>query len=43
MRSEFLYIGLAQRSGTFGSAGFGTITGTTTDSRVMQLAIRITR
>jgi hypothetical protein len=33
----------AQPNGSFGSAAFGSITGTTTDPRVMQLAIRISR
>lgn len=32
-----------QPSGSFGSAAFGTITSTTTDPRVMQLAIRLSR
>ena len=33
----------AQPNGSFGSAAFGTITSTTTDPRVMQLAIRLSR
>jgi Carboxypeptidase regulatory-like domain len=33
----------AQPNGSFGSAAFGSITGTTIDPRVMQLAIRISR
>jgi hypothetical protein len=33
----------SQPNGSFGSAAFGSITGTTTDPRVMQLAIRISR
>ncbi len=33
----------AQPNGSFGSAAFGSITSTTTDPRVMQLAIRISR
>ncbi len=33
----------AQPNGSFGSPSFGSITATTTDPRVMQLAIRISR
>ncbi len=33
----------AQPNGSFGAAAFGSITGTTTDPRVVQVAIRITR
>jgi len=33
----------AQPNGSFGSAAFGSITSTTTDPRVMQLAIRLSR
>jgi hypothetical protein len=33
----------AQPNGSFGSPAFGSITSTTTDPRVLQLAIRISR
>jgi hypothetical protein len=33
----------AQPNGSFGAAAFGSITSTTTDPRVVQLAIRISR
>jgi hypothetical protein len=33
----------AQPNGSFGSAAFGSITSTTTDPRVLQLAIRLRR
>jgi hypothetical protein len=33
----------AQPNGSFGSPAFGSITATTTDPRVMQLAVRISR
>ena len=33
----------AQPNGSFGSAAFGTITATTTDPRVLQLALRLSR
>jgi hypothetical protein len=33
----------AQPNGSFGSAAFGSITATTTDPRVLQLALRLSR
>jgi hypothetical protein len=46
-RCEFFNItntpAFAQPNGSFGSAAFGSITATTTDPRVIQLAIRISR
>jgi Carboxypeptidase regulatory-like domain len=46
-RAEFFNVtntpAFAQPNGSFGSAAFGSITGTFTDPRVMQLAIRISR
>ncbi len=46
-RAEFFNVtntpGFGQPNGSFGSAAFGSITSTTTDPRVMQLAIRFRR
>ena len=35
--------GFSQPNGSFGSAAFGTITSTTTDPRVVQFALRLSR